>query len=992
MKIKNQLLLLVTLIVFTFSCTTPTEEGFETKTAEEGGYTYEYVTNDPMKARIYTLDNGLKVYLSVYKNEPRAHSFIAVKAGGKNDPADNTGLAHYLEHMMFKGTDKFGTLDWEHEGPLLDSIENMFNQYATLTSADERKDFYAKIDMVSNEAAKYAIANEYDKMISSLGGKGLNAYTTEDRTVYTSDIPANQLDKFMEIEGDRFSKIVNRLFHTELEAVYEEKNRSLDNDFWKAYEALYSSLFAKHQYGTQTVIGTIEHLKNPSITEIEKYFYYNYAPNNVAICISGDLDPTETIKSIEKHFGNWQPVERKEWVRIDEDPITAPVVKEVFGPDAERLTMGFRFNGRNSDDYLKMEIVDMLLNNSEAGLIDLNLVQKQKVLSAGCGPDGMTDYSVHTFYGTPREGQTLEEVKDLILEQIDKVKKGEFDDWLIEAVITDLKKSKMQQMERNYSRANDFVLAFTNGMSWADYISEMDKLEKITKEEIMAFATDHYIDNYAVVYKRNGEDPNKQQVEKPQITKVPLNREAKSAFNEAIASREVAPLSPVFIDYDKDIAKEKAKSEIEIFANQNNENELFSLYYLTDIGSNNDPKLSVAVNYLEYLGTEQLTPEEFRKELYKIGCSFNVFSSGDQTYVMLNGLDENMEKAMELFESLLQSPRPDQDALDDMIDGILKERADAKLSKGRILFSGLMNYGKYGATSTFTNVLSNYELTQLQADELTNIIKEIPVKEHRILYYGPRTPAELVTAVNTYHQVPEQLDQLPEKVEFAEVDYEEPQVYWTDYDMVQAEIIFLSKGPQYDKEVIPASRVFNEYYGALTFQEIREAQGLAYSVFSSYQNAGKADKADYIMAYIGTQADKQAEAMKAMMNLLNNMPESPEDFETAREAVINKIESERITKANILFNYEDAKDLNLDYDIRKDVYEKVKTMTFEDLKKFHETYIKGKKYVTVVIGSRDKLNFEDLKKYGQVKELSLEEIFGYGDVEKINTEIMPGTD
>ena len=376
MNVKNQLLLLFTIIVLTFSCTTPAEEGFVTKTAEEGGYTYEYVTHDPMKARIYTLDNGLKVYLSVYKNEPRVHSFIAVKAGGKNDPADNTGLAHYLEHMMFKGTDKFGTSDWEHEKPLLDSIENMFNHYATLTSADDRKDYYAQIDMVSNEAAKYAIANEYDKMISSLGGKGLNAYTTEDRTVYTSDIPSNQLGKFIEIEGDRFSKIVNRLFHTELEAVYEEKNRSLDNDFWKAYEALYSALFTRHQYGTQTVIGTIEHLKNPSITEIKKYFYNNYAPNNVAICISGDLDPTATIKMIDTYFGKWQPVERKEWVKIEEDPITEPIVKEVYGPDAERLTMGFRFDGRNSEDYLKMEIVDMLLNNSEAGLIDLNLVQQ----------------------------------------------------------------------------------------------------------------------------------------------------------------------------------------------------------------------------------------------------------------------------------------------------------------------------------------------------------------------------------------------------------------------------------------------------------------------------------------------------------------------------------------------------------------------------------------------------------------------------------------
>ncbi|MBT31288.1 MAG: peptidase M16, partial [Thalassobius sp.] len=253
-----------------------------TQTAEEGGYTYEYVSGDLMDTRIYTLKNGLKVYLSDYEDAPRVHVFIPVKAGGKNDPADNTGLAHYLEHMMFKGNDKFGTVDYEKEKVYLDSIENMFNHYATLTDDNDRKEYYKLINQVSNDAANLAIPNEYDKMVAGIGGKGLNAYTTTDRTVYTVDIPANELDKFLEFEGVRFNKIVNRLFHTELEAVYEEKNRSLDSDGWKVYEKLYQLAFQKHQYGTQTVIGTIDHLKNPSITEIKNYFRKYYRPNNMA--------------------------------------------------------------------------------------------------------------------------------------------------------------------------------------------------------------------------------------------------------------------------------------------------------------------------------------------------------------------------------------------------------------------------------------------------------------------------------------------------------------------------------------------------------------------------------------------------------------------------------------------------------------------------------------------------------------------------------------
>ena len=597
-----------------FACEKPTsEETSQTKTAEEGGYTYEHVTSDPMKTRIYTLDNGLKVYLSAYKDAPRAHVFIPVKAGGKNDPADNTGLAHYLEHMMFKGTDQFGSLNYTEERPLLDSIENMFNHYATLTDADERKAYYKLIDQTSNEAAKYAIPNEYDKLISAIGGKGLNAYTTEDRTVYTVDIPSNEIEKFLEIEGSRFRKIVNRLFNTELEAVYEEKNRSLDNDNWKAYETMYKLAFEKHPYGTQTVIGTIEHLKNPSITEIEKYFNKYYRPNNVAICISGDIDHTNTIKLIDKYFGSWESnPELTQPTKIREAPITSPKAAEVFGPDAENLTMAFRFGGTSDPEYAMVTLVDMLLNNSEAGLIDLNLKQQQKVLNAGSYVDNMNDYSLHAFYGTPKEGQTLDEVKELLLEQLELLKKGDFEDWLIDAVVTDLKKSEMEQLENNWSRANKMVMAFTNDIAWADYITFLDRLGKITKQEVIDFVNKNYNENYVVVYKRNGEDPNKQRVEKPEITKVPLNREVKSDFYVAISEKESPQIDPVFVDYQKDISRGNTTGGIEILAKKNEENGLFDLFFLLDIGSNNDPAMKVAVQYLEFLGTPELSAEELK--------------------------------------------------------------------------------------------------------------------------------------------------------------------------------------------------------------------------------------------------------------------------------------------------------------------------------------------------------------------------------------------
>ncbi len=454
----------------------------------------------------------------------------------------------------------------------------------------------------------------------------------------------------------------------------------------------------------------------------------------------------------------------------------------------------------------------------------------------------------------------------------------------------------------------------------------------------------------------------------------------------AITAKEINKLQPVFLNFDKDINK-VIVNNVNVLSKVNSENELFDLIYLLDFGKNADPKLAISVQYLEFIGNDQYNAEELKKELYKIGCSFSVFAANERTYVVLSGLNENMEKATTLFEALLASPTPDQEALDKMIDRTLKARADAKKSKRNILWSGLRNYAKYGVDNPFTSVLINYQLQELQAEELTKIIQGITKLPHRILYYGPRSSEDLAAFLNEYHRVPLEFDPVPEIKEFEELTIARPLVYWADYDMVQTEIVFQSKSINYDVSMVPVSRMFNEYFGggmnSIVFQEIREAQGLAYSVFSSYSQPSKKDRANYLFAYIGTQADKQAEAMNAMIELLNNMPESQNAFDISKEAILNKIESERITKSNVIWNYIGAMEKGLDYDVRKDIYEQVQTMEFSDLMAFHQKYIKNKKYVTVLVGSRDKINFAELAKYGEVRELSLEKLFGYENSEFI---------
>lgn len=977
------------LILFITSCEKKSK--YELRSDTTGKYTYEYVTNDPLNVRIYTLKNGLKVYLSQYKDEPRMQTQIAVKAGGKNDPANNTGLAHYLEHIMFKGTGDFGTLDWKHEAILLDSIERMFSHYGTLKDSEERSRYYKLIDRVSNEASKFAIANEYDKMVSELGAQGTNAYTDEDRTVYINDIPSNQLESWIQIEANRFRTIVPRLFHTELEAVYEEKNRSLDNDYRKSYETLIGSIFSKHPYGTQTVIGTIDHLKNPSITEIKKYFSTYYRPNNVAICISGDLDYEKTIALIDKHFGDWQPNEQlPSWIVVKEDPITSPIIREVYGPDAEWVDLGFRFNGRSSEDFNLLRLTDMILSNQQAGLIDINLKQQQKILEPYSYVSDMNDYSIHTFGGRPREGQSLDDVTKLLLEQIDLVKKGEFEDWLIEATINDLKKNKIQSSEQNWSRSNDLVMAFTNDIPWNQYISDIDDLRKYTKEDIMKFAAEHYKDNYVAIYKRTGKDPNTQKVTKPEITKVSLNKENKSPFHETILSNKTDKLQPVFLDYNKDIQKFTMNKGLEVLYTPNTENDLFYLYYLTEAGTNNDPKLEVAVEYLQYIGTDDMTAEDIKKEFYKLGCNFNVFAADDRTYVYLTGLNENMEKSLQLFEKLLSNPKADEEALKKMVDGIFKKREDIKKDKWAIMFQGMVNYGLYGESSPFTNVLSNKDLRKLKAEELVEIIRNFSKTEHSVLYYGPEKGDRLVSILNQHHTLPDRLQPVPSEKEYKMKDMTKSSVFWADYDMVQEEIIFLSKGDAFNKERLPISRMFNEYFGGSmsspVFQELREAQGLAYAAYAFYDTPSKPTDNDYFYAYVGTQSDKQADAMDAMQKLLNDFPKSESGLEVARKSILNQIESQRITKSSILFNYINARKLGVDYDLRKNAYEKVQQLTLDDIAKFQESYIKGKNFNVVLIGSKDKIDFKSLQRYGPVRELTLDEIFGYEKVEKINLE------
>ena len=944
-------------------------------------YKYETVAGDPLGTKIYTLDNGLKVYMSVNKETPRIQTYIAVKVGGKNDPSETTGLAHYFEHLMFKGSQQFGTSDYAAEKPLLDEIEALFEVYRNTTDEAERAAIYHRIDSISYAASDYFIPNEYDKLMSLIGAEGTNAYTSTDMTVYVEDIPSNQIENWARIEADRFMNPVIRGFHTELETVYEEKNMSLTRDFRKALEAMDATIFPDHPYGTQTVLGTQEHLKNPSITNIKNYHKTYYVPNNMAICLSGDFDPDEMVTIIEKYFGQMQPNENLPQVDFKTtSKIESPVSKEVYGLEAENIMIGWKYPGAGSDDALVADAVDYILTNGSAGLIDLDLNQQQKVLGAQSMTYTRPDGGEFILIGNPKQGQTLDQVKELLLAEVAKLRNGEFDESLIEGTINNLKLRRMRELENNSDRADMYVNSFINGTDWANEVKWLDKMSAVTKQDIVDWANKYLSDNsYAVVYKRQGEDKTVQKVSAPKITPIKANRDAQSAFLAEIKAVEVKPIEPVFVDYEKDMKKFKAEG-LDVLYAQNTTNDIADVTYTFDTGTESDPALNLAFRYLGYLGTPTRSAEEIAQQMYQLACSYGLGAGNTTTSISVGGLSENLPKAMEIVEDLLYNAVPDESILANLKADMLKSRADGKHNQSRC-FSALQRYVFYGPDFIRKTTLTNEQLMALTSEELLSKVRELLGYNHEVLYYGPATESQVKKLIAENHTVAADLKPLVKTYSVYQLT-EDSKVFLAQYDAKQLYYLqYSNRGEKLDIAANPYIRLYNEYFGggmnAIVFQEMREARGLAYSSSARLYSPSHLDASYWYFAFIATQNDKMQTAIEAFDEIINQMPESEAAFDVAKEALITRIRTERTTGEDVLYRYLTDRELGLTEPLAKKVFEVVPTLTLDDVKATQDKWVEGRTYHYGILGDINDLDMQFLKGLGKVQVLTLEEIFGY---------------
>ena len=942
---------------------------------DSNGYSYLTVTNDPFKARVYTLDNGMTVYLSRATDQPRISALIGVKAGSAYEDPNATGLAHYLEHMMFKGTSKIGAMNWEQEKILLDQISDLFEEHRNSSSAEEKKIIYRKIDSLSNIAAGYVATNELDKIYSALGDNRLNAGTSYESTVYMCEIPKNEIEKWAKIESERFSDVVLRLFHTELETVYEEFNMYQDMDGTRVSDMMMKMLFPTHPYG-RDVIGLPEHLKNPSMVEIREFIDNYYVPNNIAISLSGDFEFEPTVKLISDYFGSWGKSDVNKPERPVEQPLTQIQKGEVTGPEEEYINIAWRTGGTGTSDELMTTIISSLLYNRQAGLMDINLNQAQKVKSSNASAYLMKDYGIFGLEGYPAQGQSLEAVEELLLEQLDLIKKGEFEDWMLEAIINNAKLNYMRSLEQSYSRASMMINSFINETPFNEFVSFTDRLSSVTRDQVVAYANDMLSDNYVVVYKRTGENSGLVKVEKPEITPVNINRDQTSDFAVNLLAEKSPSVEPLFVDFTQSLKKEPVSEGVDLFYSPNEVNGLFTLTFLIEAGKEHNIKLPIAFGYGSLLGTGTMNPEEIKKELYRYGLTLSMSSGDRQSTISISGLNENLAKGIEIIEQVLTDIKPDQTVLDAYIGKLLKEREDNKLSPQAIR-SALENYSLYGKDSPSLYLIPAEELKSLNAVELTEIIKGITNYPIMISYFGPSLPADVISILPEAIKTGGERIQVPSIAKRNFIINAKPVVYVVDFELSQVQISITANCEPFNSSIVPEVSIFNNFFGQIVFQEIREAKGLAYTANASMRVPAFSDQMTRYSAYMSTQVDKLGLAIDGMTQLMSKMPGDEKSFRLASEGLMNNIATQRVTNRALFNTWYSYKLQGIDRDIRKDVYEKASTITLEEMSNFFGNTISGRNYSFLIIGNKNLIDFKVLSKIGDVKVVSLEEIFGY---------------
>jgi zinc protease len=937
--------------------------------------------NDPIAAKQFVLANGLTVLLSENHERPEVFGAVVVRTGAKNDPADNTGMAHYLEHMLFKGTQQLGTSNWAAEAPLQAELVDLYEQHKRAKTDEQRAKIQAEIGEVVKQTYAYAIPNELDRMLVELGSTDVNAFTTEDETVYHNRFPASQIDAWLQIYAHRFVDPVFRLFPTELEAVYEEKNISLDRFEVEIYEQFMKRAFPEHPYGTQSVLGEIEHLKRPSLVAMQEYFDKYYVANNMALVLVGDFDAEAIMPRIVEHFGAWrsgpkpeprtgtvEPFEGRELVKLRLTPVRAGAY-------------GFRTPTARHPDYAALQVMrELLFNRQESGFIDTLVAEGKLVFVFPLALD-RADHSLEIVFFVPRIfSQTFKRAEQLVLEQYRRVARGEFDEKRMLAIRDGLLRDEDRQWESNEDRALALADSFIRYDDWQGYLDYRERLASVTREDVMRVAATYFGDDHLALRSRVG-FPKKPELQKPNYPPVTPQPGVHSSFYEQVMAQASPPPQLRFVDFATDVTTTPIREGVILRSNKNPYNDTFRLGLEFGVGNDRIRELWVAGQYLERIGTRKHSPTALREQFSLLGVTLGINAMDDLTYVWLSGPEQHLPAALSLLDELLREPEVDQKRW----KSLKRERwglARVQRQDPAFVAEALAQYALFGDNSDHLRDYGPAGTRALDPKQLLDAWQRMQDYELRIIYMGQRNPAELAQLVDdslTLERDAARKPTVPDLV-YERVLPERNTVYFLPRrKLIQTQLYFLVDGEPVSREQQAIADAYNEYMGGsmagLVFQEIREFRALAYSAWGGFRRDLSPAQAGYFIGSIGCQADKTGESIAVMLGLIRDTPAKSERMEPLRAALLRGLEVSSPGFRELQGTIEIWERMGYEDDPRRALVEEYASIDFADIQAFHAAQVADRPVILVVVGDPRRVDKDELEKYGELIEVSERDVF-----------------
>ena len=926
-----------------------------------------------LKVKEYRLENGLTVWLNEDHSQPKVFGAVVVKAGAKDCP--DTGIAHYFEHMMFKGTDRIGTLDYESEKVLLDSIAMKYDELAMTEDTAARARLQKEINELSIRSSEYVIPNEFNRLINRFGGSGLNAATSYDATIYFNTFSPQYMVQWAEINSERLINPVFRLFQSELETVYEEKNMYGDFIGGQVMDTLMARYFGPHPYA-YPIIGSTKNLKNPRLTEMHKFFEDYYVASNMALILSGDFDAQQVMPILEKAFSRIRSGNAPKQEKVMLPPFNGRETMKVKFPIPFIKAMGLGFRGvsANHEDQVALNIAVNLLNNANGtGYLD-KLMVEHKLMGALAINESMNEAGILAVAIMPKLLiQSYSSAEKMVWDEINRVKNGDFSDEMFNSLKLEQKRQYASSLENIDSRATIMMNLFSQGKNWNDYLNEVARIESITKEDVVRVAQKYFSNNYLCVTKSTGKYP-KDNLPKPAFSPVvPRNADASSSYAKQLEKIPEQQVAPRIIDFEKDVKTSKLTPLVTLYTTPNPLNDIFTFNISYGIGALEQPELMQLTNYLQLLGTESLSFEQFRSRLQSIGSTLAFDVTPDAFVMKVTGFDNHIDETMELVGDFIRHAKADDKKLRQIVDDA-KVSEKAFFKSGDNVASALLEQVKYGDQSRYLRKLSLSQIKKLKGKDMLAIYDKVRSVQCDLHYCGT-LPVEKVIGTIRQHLPLERTTVASNSPYYRELkQYDRPTVFFIDMpDMAQSIVYGYVKGdPVDDKASRHASQLFSVYFGgdmsSLMFQEIREFRSFAYRTSGRYQLPNHAHKgtAGSFTAMLSTQSDKTLDALGVLDSLIREMPLKPERMEAVKQTLVNRINNDYPPFRNLSEKVASARMEGFDRDPAEEFLRDIATMDMQDISRFYQEQISGRPVVYVITGNRKHIDMKKLAEYGTI--------------------------